>query len=103
MAATIIFFFLGPILQGFDTTAGTVDLGSLHVLAFGAVRFLVEQAVWDLRYAEKYGTKSLYPEDLMTKEHFQWFFNPKNELWPMLDLDGEAICDRLRLAIAGLK
>lgn len=38
--ATIIFFFLGPILQGFDTTAGTVDLGSLHVLAFGAVRFL---------------------------------------------------------------
>jgi len=40
LAATIIFFFLGPILQGFDTTAGTVDLGSLHVLAFGAVRFL---------------------------------------------------------------
>lgn len=39
-AATIIFFFLGPILQGFDTTAGTVDLGSLHVLAYGAVRFL---------------------------------------------------------------
>ena len=38
--AIIIFFFLGPILQGFDTTAGVVDLGSLHVLAFGAVRFL---------------------------------------------------------------
>lgn len=64
---------------------------------------IVEQAVWDLRYAEKYGTKSLYPEDLMTKEHFQWFFNPKNELWLMLDLDGEAICDRLRPAIAGLR
>lgn len=40
LVAIIIFFFLGPILQGFDTTAGTVDLGSLHVLAFGAVRFL---------------------------------------------------------------
>jgi len=64
---------------------------------------IVEQAVWDLRYAEKYGTKSLYPEDLMTKEHFQWFFNPKNELWLMLDLNGEAICDRLRPAIAGLR
>jgi len=38
--AIIIFFLLGPILQGFDTTAGVVDLGSLHVLAFGAVRFL---------------------------------------------------------------
>jgi hypothetical protein len=38
--AIIIFFFLGPILQGFDTTAGVVDLGSLHVLAFGGVRFL---------------------------------------------------------------
>lgn len=38
--AIIAFFFLGPILQGLDTTAGVVDLGSLHVLAFGAVRFL---------------------------------------------------------------
>ena len=38
--AIIIFFFLGPILQGFDSTAGVVDLGSLHVLAFGGVRFL---------------------------------------------------------------
>jgi hypothetical protein len=40
IVATTIFFFLGPILQGLDTTAGTVDLGSLHVLAFGGVRFL---------------------------------------------------------------
>lgn len=38
--AITVFFFLGPILTGFDNTAGTVDLGSLHVLAFGAVRFL---------------------------------------------------------------
>lgn len=38
--ATVVFFFLGPILEGFDSTAGTVDLGSLHVLAFGSVRFL---------------------------------------------------------------
>lgn len=64
---------------------------------------IVEQAVWDLRYAEKYGTKSLYPEDLMTKEHFIWFFDPMNELWNMLELDGVAICDRLRPVIAGLK
>lgn len=40
LVAIIIFFLLGPILQGFDTTAGVVDLGSLHVLIFGAVRFL---------------------------------------------------------------
>ena len=64
---------------------------------------VIEQAVWDLKYAEKYGTKSLYPEDLMTKEHFKWFFDPNNELWNMLDLDGEAICDRLRPIIAKLK
>lgn len=40
LTAIIIFFLLGPILQGFDTTAGVVDLGALHVLVFGAVRFL---------------------------------------------------------------
>ena len=61
--AIIIFFFLGPILQGFDTTAGVVDLGSLHVLAFGAVRFLfctflswsVLQMDWKIldRYVDK--------------------------------------------------
>jgi len=38
--AIIVFFLLGPILQGFDTTAGVVDLGSLHILVFGSVRFL---------------------------------------------------------------
>ena len=38
--STVIFFLLGPILQGFDSAAGVVDLGSLHVLVFGAVRFL---------------------------------------------------------------
>ena len=61
--AIIIFFFLGPILQGFDSTAGVVDLGSLHVLAFGAVRFLfctflawsVLQMDWKIldRYVDK--------------------------------------------------
>lgn len=64
---------------------------------------VVEQAVWDLRYADKYGTKSLYPEELMTKEHFGWFFNPHNELWNLLGLNGDAICDRLRPIIRKLK
>jgi len=64
---------------------------------------IVEQAVWDLKYAQKYGARSAYPEDLMTKQHFAWFFNKKNELWPLLGLNGEAICDRLRPVIAGLK
>jgi len=64
---------------------------------------IVEQAVWDLKYAQKYGTRSAYPEDLMTKQHFAWFFNKKNELWHLLGLNGDAICDRLRPVIAGLK
>jgi len=72
LAATIIFFFLGPILQGFDTTAGTVDLGSLHVLAFGAVRFLfctflawsVLQLDWKMldRYVDRGGLKDDWKE-----------------------------------------
>jgi hypothetical protein len=40
---------------------------------------------------------------LMTKQHFAWFFNKKNELWHLLGLNGDAICDRLRPVIAGLK
>ena len=64
---------------------------------------IVEQAVWDLRYADKYGTKSLYPEELMTKDHFIWFFDAKNELWNLLGLNGEAICDRMRQVIRRLK
>jgi len=70
--AIIIFFFLGPILQGFDTTAGVVDLGSLHVLAFGAVRFLfctflswsVLQMDWKIldRYIDKGALKDDWKE-----------------------------------------
>jgi hypothetical protein len=64
---------------------------------------IVEQAVWDLKYADKYGPKSLYPEELMTKDHFIWFFDAKNELWNLLELNGEAICDRMRRVIEKLK
>jgi hypothetical protein len=70
--AVIIFFFLGPILQGFDSTAGVVDLGSLHVLAFGAVRFLfctflswsVLQMDWKIldRYIDKGALKDDWKE-----------------------------------------
>lgn len=67
--AIIIFFFLGPILQGFDNTAGIVDLGSLHVLVFGAVRFLfctflawsVLQMDWKI--LDKYIDKGLLKDD----------------------------------------
>jgi len=70
--AIIVFFFLGPILQGFDSTAGVVDLGSLHVLAFGAVRFLfctflawsVLQLDWKIldRYIDKGALKDDWKE-----------------------------------------
>ena len=70
--AIIVFFFLGPILQGFDSTAGVVDLGSLHVLAFGAVRFLfctflawsVLQLDWKIldRYIDKGALKDDWRE-----------------------------------------
>lgn len=70
--AIIVFFLLGPILQGFDNTAGVVDLGSLHVLAFGSVRFLfctflswsVLQMDWKIldRYIDKGALKDDWKE-----------------------------------------
>lgn len=36
-----LFLGLGPVLQNVDPTAGIIDLGALHLLVFGSVKFLL--------------------------------------------------------------
>ena len=36
-----LFLGLGPVLQNVDPTAGIIDLGALHLLVFGTVKFLL--------------------------------------------------------------
>lgn len=36
-----LFLGLGPVLQTIDPTAGIIDLGALHLLVFGTVKFLL--------------------------------------------------------------
>jgi len=41
LGALGLFFGLGPLLQHIDPTAGVIDIGALHLLVFGTVKFLL--------------------------------------------------------------
>lgn len=41
LGALGLFFGLGPLLRHIDPTAGVIDIGALHLLVFGSVKFLL--------------------------------------------------------------
>ena len=72
LGALGLFFGLGPLLQHIDPTAGVIDIGALHLLVFGTVKFLLGVfVVWlvvsfDWVPFDKYLDTGAFSDDFLT-------------------------------------